>query len=87
MKVLVQLHRELEAFSQSLTFGPPFLALVFEVSDPLFLFRVHGDDRMPPALKMPHLLIEILELCIPVRMAIPLSRLTVGLQAVAQVIQ
>jgi hypothetical protein len=63
---------------------PPLSARVLEVADQLFLLGIDGDDRLPGALSPPHLLVDVPELRVAIRMIRPLARLAIGLQTVTR---
>src|SRR5436309_2929582 len=63
---------------------PPLSSRVLEVADQLFLLGIDGDDRLPGALSTPHLLVDVPELRVAIRMIRPLARLAIGLQTVTR---
>src|SRR6185436_17396082 len=65
----------------------PFASGVLEVAHQLFLLGIHRDGRQPARLKGRDRRRDILELCVTIRMLATLTGLTVGLQAVAQLMQ
>jgi hypothetical protein len=64
-----------------LTGRPPFLARVLELADEFFLLGVHADHRIAGDLVVLHLLADVPELRVAVRMPRPLDGLGVALQA------
>ena len=65
----------------------PLLAGVLEFSDQFLLLRVDRDHRLVLFLKRQHLLVDVLELGITVRVRRALTRFTVGLQTVSSSLQ
>jgi hypothetical protein len=68
------------------SFRLPFPASVLELAYQLFLFRIHGNNRLSALLKRLRLRSDVLELGVTIRMRRSLFGLTVGLQAVLQVL-
>src|SRR6266480_6953790 len=64
--------------------GLPFPAGILEVPDELLLLGVHRDHRVPGVEEGLDLLVEVVELGIPVGVGATLSGLDVGLQVVAE---
>ena len=62
----------------------PLPPRVFERADELLFLRVYRHHRLAPPLKSPHSAVDVIELRVPVRMLLPLQRLTVRLQTVTQ---
>jgi hypothetical protein len=58
-----------------------------EISDQLFLLRIHRDHRLAETLELSHFVVKILELSIPIRMMAALTRLAVGLKAITEPIE
>src|SRR5258708_1552551 len=65
----------------------PFVAPVLEIPEILLLLGVHGDHRLTPLLEGLHARVDELELGIAVGVRTPLTRLAIGLEAVAQIVQ
>lgn len=70
-----------------LALGLPFLAAIVKIADELLLCRVHGDRRLPPFLKPLYLLVQVLKLCVAVRVLPALARFSRRLKAVADLPQ
>jgi len=68
-------------------FGPPLSAGILEVADEFLLLGVHGDDRLPLALKRQDRSVDVPKLRIPVRVAATFLGLLVALQCVPGVPQ
>src|ERR1700722_12431440 len=60
---------------------------ILEVSDQFLLLGIDGDDRLPRPQGGLHLGVDMLELSIPVRVALPLESLAVGLEAVVKSVE
>src|ERR1700736_5313014 len=65
---------------------PPFAAGVLEVADQFLLLGIDRDRRLAGSERCFHLLVDVAELAITIRMA-PFAGLAVGLQAVAKLAQ
>ena len=70
-----------------LALGLPFAAAVLEIADQLLLLGVDRDHRLAGRRGRFHLIVDVAELRIAIRMACPLAGLAVGLQAVAHLPQ
>ena len=70
-----------------LSLRSPLAPRILEVADQLFLLRVHRDDRVSLRLMVAHLIIEVGELGIPIRVRGAFLCLAIRLQRVAQVMQ
>jgi hypothetical protein len=66
-----------------LSFRLPLAPTILEVADQLLLLGVDGDDRLLPGQCGADQLIDVAKLRIPIRMAVALSRLAIGLQTEA----
>ena len=51
-----------------LALGAPFLAPILEVTHPLFLLRIHRDDRVSTFLERPDTGVDVGKLCVAVGM-------------------
>ena len=67
--------------------GLPFAAFVGKISDEFFLFRVDGNDRLAGGLKHFHLVVDMVELGVAIRVLLAFPALAHGLQAVMQLVQ
>ncbi len=65
----------------------PFTAVVLERADQLLLLRVHTDHRSTAILVVARLLVEVVELCVPVGVLLAFQRLGIALQAEALLAQ
>jgi hypothetical protein len=65
----------------------PFTAVVLERADHFLLFRVHTDHRSPAILVVVGLLVEVVELYVPVGVLLAFEGLGVALQAEALLTQ
>ena len=70
-----------------LSFRLPLAPTILEVADQLLLLGVDGDDRLLPGQCGADQLIDVAKLRIPIRMAVALSRLAIGLQTEALFLQ
>src|SRR6266704_5525581 len=73
-------HKVVDANEFGVAFGPPFLAVILEISHQLPLFGVHRDHWLAPPQTPFHLPVQVLELSIAVRMIRPFFGLAVALQ-------
>src|SRR5216683_2335614 len=67
--------------SSGLPLGPPFLPRVLEIADQFLLFRVYRHNRLPTLLQPAHLLADVGELGIAVRVAFPFPSVAIGFEA------
>jgi hypothetical protein len=68
-------------------FALPFAPVVLVRADKLLLLRIHRNHWLPASLESLHLCVDVLELCIAVRVRRSLQGLAVALQTVAGIIQ
>ena len=62
--------------------GMPFPTGILEIANHFLLFGVNRDYRLTAFLKRPHLLIDVVKLCIAIRMRTAFTRFPIALQAV-----
>ena len=67
--------------------GAQLTSAVLERPHQLFLLGVHRNRRLPGGHLLLHLIIQVLELRVPVGMLAALEDLPIGLQAVLQLVQ
>ena len=70
-----------------LSLQSPLTSGILEVADQLFLLRIDRDDRLTLRLMVAHLVIEIDELSVPIRMRGSFPRLAIRLQRVAKLME
>ena len=64
-----------------------FTPTVLEVADQFLLLRIDRDHRLALGQRSAHRRIDVVELRVPIRMAVALQRLTIALQAEAHAVQ
>ena len=77
----------MNAYDLGIAARPPLFALILEVSDQFFLFRVYGYDRLFSSLHSANSPTDMSKLIVPVGMAGTLPTLLVALKAVPLLVQ
>lgn len=75
-------HEVVNAHEFGRSLGLPFASAVLEIAKEFLLFRIDRNRRVVAILKALHLVVDVLELGVAVRVLRPFTRLTVALEAV-----